>query len=87
MNELLGGGLGIIGIVIFVFLLALSILWFLLPFAIFGTKDKLNALIAESRQTNAELVRIAAELQATRALMGQTRVAPAPPLPEQRPLV
>jgi hypothetical protein len=66
MNELLGGGMGVVGVVIFLFLLVLAVLWFLLPFAIFGTKDKLAVLIAESKQTNAELARIAAELVAAR---------------------
>jgi SNF family Na+-dependent transporter len=36
--------------IIFIFLLILAILWFLLPFAIFGTKDKLDALIAEIKR-------------------------------------
>lgn len=64
MADLLGGSFGII-IILFLFVLAL--LWFLLPFAIFGTKDKLAAIIVESRKTNAELERIASELSATRA--------------------
>ena len=34
--------------IVFIFLFFLAILWFLLPFAIFGTKDKLQALIDES---------------------------------------
>lgn len=87
MNELLSGGMGILGIVIFVFLLALAILWFLLPFAIFGTKDKLNTLIAESRQINVELARVTAELQATRALIATPRTAQAAPLPGERPII
>lgn len=36
--------------IIFIFLFFLAILWFLLPFAIFGTKDKLDTLIAETRR-------------------------------------
>lgn len=87
MNELLSGGMGILGIVIFVFLLALAILWFLLPFAIFGTKDKLNTLIAESRQINVELARVTAELQATRALIATPRTVQAAPLPGERPII
>jgi hypothetical protein len=87
MNELLSGGMGILGIVIFVFLLALAILWFLLPFAIFGTKDKLNTLIAESRQINVELARVTAELQATRALIATPRTVAAAPLPGERPII
>ena len=42
MNELLSGGAGL-GVALF--LLVLAILWFLLPFAIFRTKDKLSVLI------------------------------------------
>ncbi|VVM20197.1 hypothetical protein BSPWISOXPB_5199 [uncultured Gammaproteobacteria bacterium] len=40
-------------VVVVLFLFVLAILWFLLPFAIFGTKDKLSELIAETKkQTN-----------------------------------
>ncbi len=63
MADILGGSFGIL-IILFLFILA--ILWFLLPFAIFGTKDKLDLLIAESRITNAELADIRAELVAAR---------------------
>ena len=42
-------------IVVGVFLIILLILWFLLPFAIFGTKDKLNDLINETKKTNDRL--------------------------------
>lgn len=44
------------------FLLVLGILWFLLPFAIFGTKDRLSDLIEESRRSNQELVAIRKQL-------------------------
>ena len=37
------------------FIILLLILWFLLPFAIFGTKDKLNDLINETKKTNDRL--------------------------------
>ena len=63
MADILGGSFGIL-IILFLFILA--ILWFLLPFAIFGTKDKLDLLITESRITNAELADIRAELVAAR---------------------
>lgn len=52
MSELLSSW---VGIVIILFLFALSVLWFFLPFAIFGIKDKLNALILESKKTNEHL--------------------------------
>lgn len=62
MSELTGG----VGLVIALFFVVLALLWFLLPFAIFGTKDKLAEIIAETKKTNAELARISAELAATR---------------------
>lgn len=59
------GGLSILWIL---FLLVLGVLWFLLPFAIFGTKDRLRDLIEENRRSNQELAAIRkqlAELQKT----------------------
>ncbi len=41
MEDLLIGG-GIFGILLGLFLLVLAILWVLLPFAVFGTKDRLD---------------------------------------------
>jgi hypothetical protein len=52
MSEILGGGLGLF---VGFFLFMLAVLWFLLPFAIFGTKDKLSALILESQRINEQL--------------------------------
>ncbi len=54
MGETLGG----IYLFVALFLLVLAILWFFLPFAIFGTKDKLNELIAETKKTNEELEKL-----------------------------
>ena len=69
MSELMTGGFGL---VVILFLFVLALLWFLLPFAIFGTKDKLAEIIAESKKTNAELARISSELAAARgALVSQ----------------
>ena len=53
------GGLSILWIL---FLLVLGILWFLLPFAIFGTKDRLRDLIEEDRRSNQELAAIRKQL-------------------------
>jgi len=75
MADILGGSFGIF-VVLFLFILAL--LWFLLPFAIFGTKDKLDLLIAESRKTNAELARLGAELTAARLELHLQRQAAIP---------
>lgn len=37
-----------VGIVILIFIIALSILWFLLPFAVFGIKRRLDRMIAQN---------------------------------------
>lgn len=47
-----------IGLLLSVFLLIIGILWFLLPFAVFGTKDRLSELIAAQQRTNEELAAI-----------------------------
>jgi uncharacterized membrane protein len=49
---MLGGGLGLI---VFVFLVVLAILWFCLPFAIFGTKPRLDEQTKLLREILAEL--------------------------------
>ncbi|MPQ76654.1 hypothetical protein [Hydrogenovibrio sp. JE_KL2] len=43
---------GFFGLIFFVFLLVAGILWFLMPFAVFGTKSKLEELIQAQAQTN-----------------------------------
>ena len=53
---------GSLGALWILFLLVLGILWFLLPFAIFGTKDRLRDLIEENRQSNQELAAIRKQL-------------------------
>ncbi|MCX4189772.1 hypothetical protein [Methylophaga sp. OBS3] len=58
MGEAIGG----LGIIWILFLLILGVLWFLLPFAIFGTKDRLRDLIEESRRGNQELAAIRKQL-------------------------
>lgn len=79
MFDLLTGGFGIAGLIIFSLLcvigLALVILWFMLPFAVFGSKKKLDAIIAESQKNNAELSRITAELSALRTEANAVRHA------------
>ena len=49
MDNGISAGLGVL-VIIFLFILA--ILWFLLPFAIFGTKDLLKELIIETKKNN-----------------------------------
>ena len=50
--------LAAIGVFAWLFLFVLAILWFFLPFAIFGTKPKLDALIAEQKKTNQLLAEV-----------------------------
>lgn len=56
--EALGG----FYLIVVLFLFVLAILWFLLPFAIFGTKDKLSELITENKKTNEQLAALRSEL-------------------------
>jgi len=44
------------------FLIILAILWFFLPFAVFGTKPKIDKLLAELKRGNDLLVKIRADL-------------------------
>jgi biopolymer transport protein ExbB/TolQ len=37
---------------VMLFLIVLGVLWFLLPFAVFGVKDRLDQLIKAQRKTN-----------------------------------
>jgi hypothetical protein len=39
----------------------MTIVWICVPFAIFGTKDRLDTLIAEAQKTNADLAIIRKE--------------------------
>lgn len=68
---------GTLGLVLFVFLFVLVLLWFLLPFALFGTKPRLDRLIELAEQNNVLLKELVAELRAY--AQGQTRdAAPGP---------
>lgn len=50
------------GVIWLLFLAILAVLWFLLPFAVFGTKDRLRDLIEENRRSNQELAAIRKQL-------------------------
>ncbi len=63
MENAFGG----LGIFVVLFLLFLSVLWFLLPFAIFGTKAKLDAIIAENMRTNELLKSLVSEIRASKS--------------------
>ena len=54
-------------LVVAVFLFILAILWFCLPFAIFGTKEKLDVLIREVKNASAKLDETNEELEKIRA--------------------
>ena len=54
MAEVLGG----LGLFWIIFLVALGVLWFLLPFAVFGLKGRLDAQIAEQEKTNELLIKL-----------------------------
>jgi hypothetical protein len=62
MDPVLGLGLGVLVYVIgFVLVLVLTIVWIILPFAIFGTKPLLRELIVEVRQLRILLAQRAAD--------------------------
>lgn len=43
---------GIFGLVLVLFLLVLAVLWFCLPFAVFGVKDRISRLEGQLRAAN-----------------------------------
>lgn len=54
--PLLGG----VSLIFVIFFIVLGVLWVLMPFAIFGTKDLLQDLIVEQKRTNTLLQRMVA---------------------------
>lgn len=56
MDHMFGG---VIGLLVLVFLFVLAVLWFVLPFAIFGVKGLLRELIAEQRATKEAVLNLA----------------------------
>ena len=75
------------GVMVVFWLLGLFVLvlWILLPFAVFGTKPKLDQILAEARQTNAYLKtladqrRVLVEQQKLMVHRAPTQALPAPP--------
>ncbi len=76
----------------------LAVVWFLVPFALFGQKRRLDriaaelvrtreALAAEQRRTNALLERMAGPPPAAEAPVLRAAEPPAAPAPRRRPLV
>jgi len=62
-DAMMGLGLvsGIVGLFVFFFMLVVAIVWFFLPFAVFGTKGRIDTLIAETRKTNELLTHLLAK--------------------------
>ncbi|KAF1721958.1 hypothetical protein [Pseudoxanthomonas wuyuanensis] len=75
---LLGGAFGLF---VILFLLVLGILWFVLPFAVFGIKPLLRQLIVEQKRTNEVLTRISQQIHpiATTIIDRAPRAEPPPP--------
>ena len=62
-DAMMGLGLfsGILGLFVVFFLLVVAIVWFFLPFAVFGTKGRIETLTAETRKTNELLTMLLAK--------------------------
>lgn len=62
MNFGTGDGLAVLGLVWMLFVALLTILWILVPFAIFGIKPLLRDLIREQKATQALLATISQQV-------------------------
>lgn len=62
------------GLFIVVGAAALAAIWFFVPFAIFGTKSKLDDLIDELEKTNKHLAEIKASLTRDKVMQGDTDI-------------
>ena len=58
MESLPGIFGGIIGLIILTFIGAILILWIILPFAVFGIKEKLDQMIRLSRENRDIMIRL-----------------------------
>lgn len=67
--EPMGAVGGVVMLMLGLLVLLIGILWILMPFAIFGTKDLLRELIREQKKTNEILI---AEARRVRARDGHT---------------
>lgn len=74
--EALGG----LYLAFLLFLLVVAVLWILMPFAIFGTKDILRELADEQRRTNRLLAALVEQRQAAALppMASEPKAAPAP---------
>lgn len=59
---------GLVGlyVILVVLLFVLAVLWILMPFAVFGTKDRLDKLIAETKSNNQALQVLVKEMSLLR---------------------
>ena len=55
--------IGVLTVIYLIFLIFLSVLWCILPFAVFGTKKRLREIIGESQKTNELLEEMVKETQ------------------------
>ena len=53
---------GVVGLAVVLFLVVLGILWFVLPFAVFGIKGRLDTLIALQRKQNDHIASLRIDL-------------------------
>ena len=68
----LSGAPSFVMVLFFLFMLVLSVVWILLPFAVFGLKKRLDRIIVAQGKTNAELW----ELRATISRQGAATPSP-----------
>ena len=70
------GGIAALGGIFMIFAVILTILWILVPFAIFGIKPLLRDLIAEQRKTYAALATISQQIHTASLLVAQAPTTP-----------
>lgn len=76
VNQYMAGPVGgIVAVVIGLFVLLLAVLWFCLPFAVFGIKPLLREVLAQQRITNEYLQDLAAGGKATPGRPGRVVVS------------
>ncbi len=66
MDQSTADGIASFGLIGAIFFIILAILWVLVPFAIFGIKPKLSALLKEQQRTNELLTAIGIEAREAR---------------------
>lgn len=57
------GSAGLLGVIGIVFLIILAVLWFFLPFAVFGIQPKIEKVLAEMKRTNDLLFEIRSDIK------------------------